>query len=98
MDLSRLAVQLIIAIVCAGLANALLPYQIPGKFLGLVITGLVGVWVGEIGSRLLKAQFGLDVPILQWGVQDVPIISSVVGSAIVIFIVATFLRWGRYGR
>ena len=96
MDLSHLAVQLLIAIVCAGLANVLLPRQIPGKFLGLIATGLVGVWVGEIGSKLLKSQLGLDSAILHWGFQDVPILPSVIGSAIVIFITTTFLSWGRY--
>ena len=97
MDLSHLAVQLMIAIVCAGLANALLPRQIPGKFLGLIATGLVGVWVGELGSKLLKSEFGVDFAILHWGIQGVPILSSVIGSAIVIFLTNAFLRWGRYG-
>lgn len=96
MDLSHLAVQLLIAIVCGGLANALLPRQIPGKFLGLIATGLVGVWIGEIGSKLLKSQLGLDAEILHWGFQGVPILPSVIGSTIVIFVTTTFLRWGRY--
>jgi uncharacterized membrane protein YeaQ/YmgE (transglycosylase-associated protein family) len=95
MDLSRLAVQLILAIVCAGVANMLLPRQIPGKFLGLIATGLVGVWVGEFGAALLKSQGGMDFAILHWGIQGVPILSSVIGSAIVIFLTTTFLKSGR---
>lgn len=95
MDLSHLAVQLIVAIVCAGIANILIPRQIPGKFLGLIITGLVGVWVGELGFQYLRNEFKINYGFLHWSIQGVPIIPAIVGSAIVIYIITTVLRWGR---
>ena len=98
MDLSHLAIQLVIAIACGILGNILIPRQIPGKFLGLILTGFVGVWIGEVGYQLLKRQYGLDAPFLSWHIQSVPIIPSVIGSAIVIYVVTSFLQWGRYGR
>jgi uncharacterized membrane protein YeaQ/YmgE (transglycosylase-associated protein family) len=89
MDLSHVAVQLIAAIVCAGIANMLIPRQIPGKFFGFMLTGLVGVWLGEAVFKLLKTQHGLHYPFLYWGIG---------GVAIIIYVVTTFLRWGQYYR
>jgi uncharacterized membrane protein YeaQ/YmgE (transglycosylase-associated protein family) len=98
MDLSHLAVQLSIAIFCGIVGNMLIPRQIPGKFLGLVLVGLVGVWVGELGYYLLKREYGLTSPFLSWHIENVPIIPAILGSAIVIYILTTFLRWGRYSK
>jgi uncharacterized membrane protein YeaQ/YmgE (transglycosylase-associated protein family) len=98
MNLSHLAVQLVVAIVCAGIGNVLIPRQIPGRFFGFILTGLVGVWVGEEGYKLLNAQYGLSDPILRWNIEGVPVISSIIGSAIVIYVVTTVLKWGRYSR
>lgn len=95
MDLSHLAVQLILAIVCAGIANILIPRRIPGKFLGLILTGLIGVWVGEVGFQYLRTEFKINYGFLHWNIQGVPMIPAIVGSAIVIYIVTTFLKWGR---
>lgn len=98
MDMSRFAVQLAIAIVCGILGNMLIPREVPGKFFGLVLVGFVGVWLGEWGYQLIQAQIELNVPLLQWHIENVPIIPSVIGSAIVIYVVTTFLRWGRYSQ
>ncbi|MBW4690255.1 MAG: hypothetical protein KME27_00650 [Lyngbya sp. HA4199-MV5] len=98
MDLSHIAVQLMAAIVCGWIANMLIPGQIPGKFLGFVLTGLVGVWLGETVYRLLKAQHGLNVPFLSWGYGGVAVVPSIIGCAIIIYIVTTFVRWGHYHR
>jgi uncharacterized membrane protein YeaQ/YmgE (transglycosylase-associated protein family) len=48
MDLSHLAVQLAIAVFCGVVGNMLIPREVPGKFLGLVIVGLLGVWIGKL--------------------------------------------------
>lgn len=96
MDLSYLAVHLIVAIVCAGIANMIIPRQIPGKFLGLVLIGLLGVWVGELGFRLLKAQQSLNHPFFHWGLQGVAIVPSIIGSIIVLYVVTTFVRRGSH--
>lgn len=96
MDISTLLVQLMIALVCAGLATVLIPRRIPGKLFGLVLIGLGGVWLGEWAFELFRERFRLDLDVLQWGVQGVPIIPSVIGSAIILYVVTTLLKWGRY--
>lgn len=98
MSISYFAVQLAIAIVCGILGNMLIPREVPGRFFGLVVVGFVGVWVGEWGYKLIQTQTGLNLPFLQWQVETVPIIPSIIGSAIVIYVVTTFLRWGRYSK
>lgn len=97
MDLTRLVVQVVVAILCAGIATLLVPRQIPGKLVGLILIGLIGVWVGEWGFALLRSRYGINFAFLHWGIQGVLIIPAVIGSAIVLYIVTAFLRWGRYG-
>jgi uncharacterized membrane protein YeaQ/YmgE (transglycosylase-associated protein family) len=97
MDLGTLFVQLVIALVCAGLATVLIPRRIPGKLLGLILIGLGGVWLGEWVFELFKQRFGFELEILSWGIEGVPIIPSVVGSAIILYVVTTLLKWGHYG-
>ncbi|HIK54480.1 MAG TPA: hypothetical protein IGS37_04890 [Synechococcales cyanobacterium M55_K2018_004] len=96
MDLTRLAVQLVVAVVCAGVASILVPRRIPGKIWGLFFIGLLGVWVGEWGFALLRQQFNLNVQFLTWQVEGVLIIPAIVGSAIVLYLLTLFMRWGRY--
>ncbi len=98
MELSHLIVQVLIAIACGLIGNLLIPRRIPGKFIGLVLVGFTGVWLGEWGYQLIKRQYGVDSPILHWSVQSVPIIPAIVGSMIVIYILTTVLRWGRYSQ
>ena len=98
MDMAYWVVKLAIAIACGMVGNMLIPREIPGKFFGLVLIGFVGIWFGEWGYQLLKSQFNLDLPWLQWHIEEVPIIPSIIGCAIVIYIVTTFLRWGRYSK
>lgn len=95
---SHMLVQLLSAIVCAGIANMLLPRQIPGKFVGFVLTGLVGVWLGEAVFKLLKAQHELNYPFLSWGIGGVAVVPSIIGCTIIIYVVTTFLQWGHYNR
>jgi uncharacterized membrane protein YeaQ/YmgE (transglycosylase-associated protein family) len=96
-DITRLLVQIAVAIVCAGIATILVPRKIPGKFAGLILIGLTGVWVGEWAYFLFNQRFGLDWPILSWGVGGVRAIPAIVGSAIVLYVVTTFIRWSRWG-
>ena len=97
MDLSHVAVQLIAAIVCAGIANMLIPRQILGKFLGFMLTGLVGVWLGEAAFKRLKTH-ELNYPFLQWELGGVAVVPSIIGCAIIIYVVTTFVQWGNYNR
>ncbi|NJP08405.1 MAG: hypothetical protein HC866_02140 [Leptolyngbyaceae cyanobacterium RU_5_1] len=98
MNLAHLAVQLMIAIACGILGNMLIPRQIPGKFLGLILIGFVGVWFGEGVYRMLKANHGLNYDFLKWSIEGVPIVPASIGCAIVIYLVTSFLKWGRYSQ
>ncbi len=98
MNMNYLVVQLVIAIACGIVGNMLIPRELPGKFLGLVLVGLLGVWLGAWSYHLLKARYGLDFAILQWQIEGVPIVPSILGSAIVIYVLTGFLQWGRYGK
>ena len=99
MDLTRLLVQLVIALVCGGLATLLLPRKIPGKLVGLAVIGLAGVWLGEWIVGFLTTNYTLPIPeFVLWDFQGVLILPAVVGSAIVLYLVTTFLSWGHYRR
>lgn len=90
-----LAAQLLIAVVAAGIANVLLPRRLPGKFLGLMLVGLVGVWLGEWGFGCLNSLYSVNHTFLAWGLLGVPLIPAIVGSLLVIYVVTTFVKWGR---
>ncbi|HIK44866.1 MAG TPA: hypothetical protein IGR64_08240 [Leptolyngbyaceae cyanobacterium M65_K2018_010] len=96
-ELTRLLIQILIAIACATVANILIPRQIPGKTVGLVLIGLAGVFLGEWIAQSLLRQYSRSLPWLMWSFQGVPIVPSVVGSMIVLYLVTAFLSWGRYG-
>ncbi|MGA7932501.1 MAG: hypothetical protein WCA35_02875 [Kovacikia sp.] len=93
--MEHLAIQLIVAIIAASIANILIPRRIPGRFLGLILTGLVGVWTGEILFKILK-DYGINNVIFHWGILGVPLIPSIVGSVLVLFVVTLIFRQGRY--
>ena len=94
--MEHLAVQLIVAICCAYIATILIPRQVPGRFLGLMVVGLVGVWLGESMFRFLKTQYGLSHAFLRWAILGVPIVPSIVGSVVVLYIITTLVRGRRY--
>lgn len=96
MDITQLAIQVVVAVLAAGLANVLVPRRIPGKLPGLVIIGLVGVWLGEWGFRLMQQRFNIYLPILSWDIQDVQIIPAIFGSAIVLYLVTLLIKVTRF--
>lgn len=96
-DLISLLVQVLIALACAVAANLLIPRRVPGKLLGLVLIGLVGVLVGQWVASYLLQQYNFTLPWLTWSFQGVPLVPSIIGSAIVLYLVTAFLSWGRYG-
>ncbi len=99
MDWTRLVVQILIALGCASLATVLLPRRIPGKLFGLIAIGFAGVWLGEWVVRYLETTYSLPIPdFVTWDLQGVPILPAVLGSAIILFVVTSFLAWGRYQR
>jgi len=77
MNLSHLAVQLVVAIACAAIANVVIPREIPGKFVGFIVTGLLGVWVGEAAYKFVRVNYGINSPFLNWGIEGVPILPSI---------------------
>ncbi|HEY9715685.1 MAG TPA: GlsB/YeaQ/YmgE family stress response membrane protein [Chroococcales cyanobacterium] len=65
---------LIVAAVCAWIAEALVPGNIPGGFFASAVVGVIGAWIG--GSLV-----GSVGPSL----AGVPLISTILGSAILVF-------------
>lgn len=98
MDFLELLLQLVIAIFCASLANILIPRQIPGKGIGLVLIGLTGVFIGQGVVNYLQRQFGLSFAILNYEIQGVPIVPSILGSAVVLYLVSTLIGWASSNR
>lgn len=96
MNIAHLLIKVVIAIVCAGAANLLVPRRIPGKLTGLILIGLAGVWTGEAGFALLHREFGLRLPFLSWQIDGVLIVPAIVGCAIVLYLVTALIRWGRF--
>ena len=99
MSLTRFLIQILIALVCAGVAAVLLPRKIPGQLFGLILMGLAGVWLGEWILTYLNQTYNWPIPdFLLWNIEGVLIIPAIVGSAIILYAVTTFLTWGRYRR
>jgi uncharacterized membrane protein YeaQ/YmgE (transglycosylase-associated protein family) len=96
MDLYQLLTQIAIAIVCAGLANVLIPRRVPGKLAGLILIGFAGVWLGDWAYNFVQREYGLSIDLLNWQVQGVEIIPSIIGSAVILYVLTAFLKWGRY--
>jgi uncharacterized membrane protein YeaQ/YmgE (transglycosylase-associated protein family) len=96
MDLYQLLTQIAIAIVCAGLANVLIPRRVPGKLAGLILIGFAGVWLGDWAYNFVQREYGLNIDLLNWQVQGVEIIPSIIGSAVILYVLTAFLKWGRY--
>jgi uncharacterized membrane protein YeaQ/YmgE (transglycosylase-associated protein family) len=72
---------LIVASVCAFLAERLVPNSVPGGFLTSAIVGIIGAWVG--GS--LMGHIGPDL-------AGVALIPCILGSALLVFVVSLFSR------
>jgi uncharacterized membrane protein YeaQ/YmgE (transglycosylase-associated protein family) len=97
MDVPHLVVQIVIAIACGLIANILVPRNIPGKFAGLILIGLAGVWLGEWGYSLLRREYGVDHQFLHWQIEGVLIIPAVLGAAVILYLITAIIKWGRYG-
>lgn len=98
MNVPNVFIKLLIAILCAGLADLLVPRRIPGGLAGLILIGLAGIWVGEWGFALFQERFGITFPWLYWQIQGVLLIPAVIGCAIVLYLITAFLSWARYSR
>jgi uncharacterized membrane protein YeaQ/YmgE (transglycosylase-associated protein family) len=97
MDIPQLLTKLLIAILCAGLAEVLVPRRILAGIVGLILIGLAGIWLGEWGFALLRQELGLNFAIFYWRIQGVLIVPAIIGCAIILYIVTAFIDWARYG-
>lgn len=52
----------------------------------------IGVWLGGEVFAWLKAQYGLNYAVLHWGVAGIPIIPSVLGCVLAIFLVTQIFQ------
>ena len=79
MNILSFILFLIVASVCAFLAERLVPNSVPGGFLTSAIVGIIGAWVG--GG--LIGHFGPDL-------AGVALIPCILGSAVLVFLVSLF--------
>jgi len=81
MSIIGFIIYLFVAAACAWIAASMVPGRVPGGFFTAAIFGIIGAWVG--GN--LMGSFG---PVL----EGVAIIPAIVGSALLIFMLAIFSR------
>lgn len=78
-------VFLIVAAICAWIADYFVPGRVPGGFWGAALVGLIGAWIG-------------DLILGRWGPElgGAYIIQTIIGSAVLVFILSLFTRgWVR---
>jgi uncharacterized membrane protein YeaQ/YmgE (transglycosylase-associated protein family) len=68
---------LIVAAVCAWIAEAIVPGRIPGGFLASAVVGVIGAWLGS-------SMFGHIGPDL----AGVPVISAIIGAGLLVMALA----------
>jgi uncharacterized membrane protein YeaQ/YmgE (transglycosylase-associated protein family) len=72
---------LIVAAVCAGIGEMLVPGAVPGGFLASAVVGIIGAWIGT-------ALFGAVGPSL----AGVPLVPAILGSAVFVFVLYLLTR------
>lgn len=77
---------IVVAAVCAWIADFFVPGTIPGGFLAAAIVGVIGAWMGSN----LFGSFGPDL-------AGVPLLPTILGSALLIVVMALIGR-GLAGR
>jgi len=72
---------LIVAAVCAGIGEMLVPGAVPGGFFASAVVGIIGAWIGT-------SLFGALGP----SVAGVPLVPAILGSAIFVLVLALISR------
>ncbi len=92
MSLVDILILLLIAAVCGSIGQALVGYSIGGCLTSIVV-GFIGAFVGSWLAR----QLGLPEPFtVTVGGESFPILWSIIGSAILVAILALFTRRRSY--
>ena len=86
MSILGFILYLIVAAVCAWIADYFVPGHIPGGFLTSAIFGIIGAWIGT-------SIFGSFGPAL----AGVALLPAIIGSAMFIFLLSLLSR-GLHGR
>lgn len=81
MDILGFLIFMLVAAVCAWIADLVVPGTIPGGFLVSAVVGVIGAWMGT-------ALFGHFGPVL----GGVSLLPAIIGSVILIFLMALILR------
>ncbi|MBC7949192.1 MAG: GlsB/YeaQ/YmgE family stress response membrane protein [Chitinophagaceae bacterium] len=84
MTLTEFLVLLAIAAICGSIGQALAGYDIGGCVVSIIV-GFIGAWIG----MWMAGKFGLpELFAIKVGGKTFPIIWSIIGSAVLTFIVA----------
>lgn len=75
MDILGLILYIVVAAVCAWIADYFVPGTIPGGFLAAAVYGILGAWLGTS----LMGSFGPSL-------GGVALLPAIIGSALVIFL------------
>ncbi|MEL6137583.1 MAG: hypothetical protein AAFQ61_07440 [Cyanobacteria bacterium J06626_23] len=97
MLIAKIFIQLMLALVCAGIANIILPRQMPGKSIGALLVGFAGVLLGEWLVNLLQRTLGIDLGVLAWEFQGIPILPAILISTLVLYLFTLLFGEQRYG-
>jgi uncharacterized membrane protein YeaQ/YmgE (transglycosylase-associated protein family) len=81
MDILGFLIFMVVAAVCAWIADLIVPGTIPGGFLAAAVVGVIGAWMGT-------AIFGSFGPEL----GGVSVLPAIIGSGILIFVLALVAR------
>ncbi len=88
MSLGELIIYLVVAMVCGVIGQALAGRSLGGCVISTIV-GLLGAWLGSVVARSIGAPEPFAVVI---GDRAIPILWSVVGAALVTFVVSHLRR------
>lgn len=91
MELLDFVVLLVIAAIAGGIGQSLSGYSWGGCFVSIIL-GFVGAWLGPIIARKM------DFPmfwVIQFGDKAFPIVWSIIGAALISFVVGLIFRGRR---
>jgi uncharacterized membrane protein YeaQ/YmgE (transglycosylase-associated protein family) len=88
MSITAFLLLLLVAAICGSIGQALVGYSVGG----CLISAVVG-FIGALFGSWLAGQFGLPEPLpIQIGSETFPILWSIIGSALLVAVLAMFNR------